>query len=320
VLTNISIDWNGLPVTDVYPREVRDLFSAKPIIITGRFTGNPSGKITIKGYQGTGDFTRSIPVDFSSADAHNAALEKIWARNKVDDLMAQDWSGIQSGNSAHKAEIIQVGLEHNLATQYTSFVAVEERTVVSDGKPVRVEVPVELPQGVSPLAVPSGFDRLETFAVLGKASGVGGGAYALQSAPAGPPPSSGYVANETVEVSASAQTVDTISTVRLTDKPEKDARLKQAQIKLSPELLAIYQCSVSRGASATLNKCSATPARIKVTIDLTESKTNLEQKLKALGFQVASGAGTKELSGTISPAKLGELAQITEVKSVSLSK
>ena len=58
VLTNITIDWNGLPVTDVYPKDVRDLFSAKPVIITGRYTGAPSGKITIKGYQGTGDFSR----------------------------------------------------------------------------------------------------------------------------------------------------------------------------------------------------------------------------------------------------------------------
>src|SRR5437588_7652193 len=62
VLTNISIDWNGLPVSDVYPREVRDLFSAKPIIITGRYTGAPAGKITIKGYRGAGDFSRTVPV------------------------------------------------------------------------------------------------------------------------------------------------------------------------------------------------------------------------------------------------------------------
>ena len=68
VLTNIAIDWHGLPVTDVYPKDVRDLFPAKPIIITGRYSGSPAGKITIKGYQGTGDYSRTIPVDFSSAD------------------------------------------------------------------------------------------------------------------------------------------------------------------------------------------------------------------------------------------------------------
>jgi Ca-activated chloride channel family protein len=323
VLTNITIDWNGLPVTEVYPREVRDLFSAKPIIITGRFTGNPSGKITIKGYQGTGDFSRVIPVDFSSAGANNAALEKIWARRKVEDLMAQDWNGIQMGNSAHKAEIIQVGLEHSLATQYTSFVAVEERTVVTDGKPVRVEVPVELPQGVSPLAVPGGADKMQAYAARGYAGGVSGGTYNYQASPqafAPPPPPPGYATNQTVEVTAAAPLIETTTTQIATGKPKKETQLKQEQAKLSPELQAIYHCAVARGVSTAANKCSATPPRIKITIDLTEIQANLEQKLKALGFQVTNGSGTKELSGTISPGKLGDLTQIAEVKSVSLSK
>ena len=78
VLANISIDWGGLPVTDVYPREVRDLFSAKPIILTGRFTGRSSGKIVVKGTQGTGEFSRAIPVDFSQPNLNNTALEKIF--------------------------------------------------------------------------------------------------------------------------------------------------------------------------------------------------------------------------------------------------
>ena len=34
-------------------------------------------------------------------------------------------------------------------TQFTSFVAVEEQVVTKDGKPQRVEVPVEMPEGVS---------------------------------------------------------------------------------------------------------------------------------------------------------------------------
>ncbi|HEY2233206.1 MAG TPA: VIT domain-containing protein, partial [Candidatus Angelobacter sp.] len=224
VLTNIAIDWNGLPVTDVYPKDVRDLFSAKPIIITGRYSGNPVGKITIKGYQGTGDYSRTIPVDFSSADASNAALEKIWARHKVEDLMSQDWNGIQSGNSKYKADIIKVGLEHSLATQFTSFVAVEERTVVSDGKPVKVEVPVELPEGVSPLAVPGGqFDRMETFAKLssGVASGSAGGIYRIVQPAASPVQSaSGYAVNETVEVTANAPLVETsMASIEKAKKP-----------------------------------------------------------------------------------------------------
>jgi Ca-activated chloride channel family protein len=320
VLTNIAIDWNGLPVTDVYPKNARDLFSAKPIIITGRYSGSPVGKITIKGYQGTGDYSRTIPVDFSSADASNAALEKIWARHKVEDLMSQDWNGIQSGNSKFKADIIKVGLEHSLATQFTSFVAVEERTVVSDGKPVKVEVPVELPEGVSPLAVPGGSLQPQYAAKVagGSGGGIGAGTYRLY-APAAPS-QSGLSVNETVEVTANAPLIEmSQADVATIKKSAKDIVRKQAEAKMSPEVLAIYRCSIARGVSAAASTCNATSSPLKVTVDVTELKSGLEQRLTSAGLKIVSGSGSKKLTGMIDPAKLRQLAQIAEVKSISLS-
>jgi hypothetical protein len=46
-------------------------------------------------------------------------------------------------------ETTQFGLDYRLMTQFTSFVAVEEQVVTKDGKPQRVEVPVEMPEGVT---------------------------------------------------------------------------------------------------------------------------------------------------------------------------
>jgi hypothetical protein len=337
VLTNISIDWNGLPVSDVYPKNARDLFSAKPIVITGRFTGNPAGKITIKGYQGSGDFARNIPVDFSSAGAANAALEKIWARHKVEDLMSQDWSGIQSGNSIHKAEIIQVGLEHSLATQYTSFVAVEERTVVSDGKPVRIEVPVELPEGVSPLAVPG--DQ------KGQASTAAGAVMYM----AAPSPVTLSASNSTVEVTAeapmidssSAQVTHTFSGLELhpgaaepkgpgiisgmkdhfetKQQAEWDANLKLVQPKFSADLLSFYQCA-SIGSTSDGKTCEPPSSRVvKVKVELTNTGAAVARKLALAGFKVETGKGSLQLTGSILTYRLKQLAQIAEVKSVSLN-
>lgn len=336
VLTNISIDWNGLPVSDIYPHDVRDLFSAKPVIITGRYTGHPSGKITIKGYQGTGDYSRTIPVDFSSAGESNAALEKIWARHKVEDLMSQDWNGIQSGNSKYKAEIIKVGLEHSLATQYTSFVAVEEKTVVSDGKPVRVEVPVELPQGVSPLAVPGGALIETSRAQLSNTFA----AARLQTF-AG-------TASETVEVAAAAPMVDKSSaqvtntftgqelhpTAPVGDGPgmiggvkkhfeekqkaEWDANLKLVQPKFSKDLLSVYQCA-SIGSTPDGKTCEPPASKVvKVKLELTAAGAAIAQKLALAGFKVESGKGSLQLTGSILTYRLKQLAQIVEVKSVSL--
>jgi TonB family protein len=65
--------------------------------------------------------------------------------------MSQDYEGIQNGNAKPdvREAITQLGLEYRLMTQFTSFVAVEEMTVTDGGQPRRIDVPVEMPEGVS---------------------------------------------------------------------------------------------------------------------------------------------------------------------------
>src|SRR5437667_2408921 len=150
LLTDISIDWNGLPVADVYPKTVPDLFSAKPLILTGRYSGNGRGTIRLKGKMAGRDFVREIPVDFSSSQQHDV-LATLWARTRVDDLMSQDFKGAQQGTMQDevKQAVTQLGLDYRLMTQFTSFVAVEEMIVTDGGQPRRIDVPVEVPEGVN---------------------------------------------------------------------------------------------------------------------------------------------------------------------------
>ena len=65
--------------------------------------------------------------------------------------MAEDYQGIQQGSPRKKVReaITQLGLEYRLLTQFTSFVAVEELIITEGGQPRRIEVPVELPEGVN---------------------------------------------------------------------------------------------------------------------------------------------------------------------------
>ena len=151
VLTDVSIDWRGLPVADVLPGKLPDLFTGKPLVVTGRYTAAATGSIVIHGKRAGEDFEREIPVHLNSSATTNSILSTFWARRKIDDLMSQDWSGLQTGNIKPEVqkEITQLGLSYKLMTQFTSFVAVEERVVTTNGKPTRVEVPVEMPEGVS---------------------------------------------------------------------------------------------------------------------------------------------------------------------------
>ncbi|HEY5838568.1 MAG TPA: hypothetical protein VIT19_05985, partial [Pyrinomonadaceae bacterium] len=151
LLTDISIDWNGLPVADVYPKQIPDLFSAKPLIITGRYTASGQRVIKLKGKMSGRDFVREIPVEFHDWQTQHHVLATLWARTRVDDLMAQDLNGAQAGTMKEdlKQTITQLGLDYRLMTQFTSFVAVEEMVVTDGGQPRRIDVPVEVPEGVN---------------------------------------------------------------------------------------------------------------------------------------------------------------------------
>jgi Ca-activated chloride channel family protein len=150
LLTDISIDWSGLPIADVYPKRIPDLFGAKPLILTGRYTAPGSGTIKLKGKWAGSDFTREIPVTLPETMALHDVLARLWARARIDDLMSEDYMGAQLGKMRVdlKSTITQLAMEFRLMTQFTSFVAVEEITVTDGGVPRRIDVPVAVPAGV----------------------------------------------------------------------------------------------------------------------------------------------------------------------------
>jgi Ca-activated chloride channel family protein len=147
LLTDISVEWNGLQVSDVYPKRIPDLFSARPVILFGRYARASRGLIRLKGRAAGREFVREIPVELPQAEPQHDVLATLWARRRVDELMGQDMAGMQSGNPADtlREEITRLGLDFRLMTQFTSFVAVEDRIVTDGGEPRRVDVPAEEP-------------------------------------------------------------------------------------------------------------------------------------------------------------------------------
>jgi Ca-activated chloride channel homolog len=141
LLTDIEIEWNGLPVTDLVPARIPDLFSAKPLIVSGRYTGSASGTIRIRGKQGARSYSRELRVDLPARRDENPAVPLVWARHRIDALSIDQ--------QEKREEITQLGLRYGLLTEFTSYYAVENKVVNEGGVMRTVEVPVEMPEGVS---------------------------------------------------------------------------------------------------------------------------------------------------------------------------
>ncbi|MDX2266998.1 MAG: VIT and VWA domain-containing protein [Bryobacter sp.] len=141
LLTDITVEFIGLNVQDLSPARVPDLFSAKPVILSGRYTGAASGIVRLRGKRGGKPYVRDIPVTLPAAESKHAAVPLVWARRQIQALSAN--------SRENQAAITRLGLEYGLMTEFTSYVAVEDKVVNEGGKMQTIEVPVEMPNGVS---------------------------------------------------------------------------------------------------------------------------------------------------------------------------
>jgi hypothetical protein len=151
VLIDLSMEIDGIVLQDVLPsgRYLPDLYDDEPIVIFASYQVPGEGTITLRGRTGSGPWSRTINVTLPAEENDNDVIATLWAREKIDEVLAPHLEALQMGqvDDAVKDEVITLGKQYGIMTPFTSFVAVEKTRVISDGKPMLVRVPIELPSG-----------------------------------------------------------------------------------------------------------------------------------------------------------------------------
>jgi Ca-activated chloride channel homolog len=150
VLTDVKVDFQGLSVKEVFPKEVADVWAERPLYFKGRYEHAGSGTVTLSGYSAGKPYKQTLNVTLPDNSSGNDALASTWARAKVDRLMREDLIGAQRGQMKKELEdeITDTALKYHIMSQFTSFVAVDE-TSHSDKSGKTIVVPTEMPDGVS---------------------------------------------------------------------------------------------------------------------------------------------------------------------------
>lgn len=301
VLTDVTLDFGGLNVEEVYPKQIEDLFAAKPVVVKGRYRNAGTGVIKLNGTNAAGAYEREIPVTFGASVPENPVLASQWARAKVDDLMMRDMTGMQQGKVSDelKTEIIGLGLAYNLLTQFTSFVAVEEMRITEGGKPRTIRVPVEMPQGVS------------YSGVFGEGRGVGFGAGAMGGALLKPRISVAEQASS-YSADAAASSNEIREEVQLAQLEKKSTGDQLTPADKRDRLLAL---KLDESLRKLADAGGTEPVEVRVT--LRDFSLGAIAKLEALGFKLlAKATSVKLVVGTIPADKLDELALLEVVRRV----
>lgn len=155
LLTDVKVSYSGFDTYDVEPQTLPTMFAQRPLVLYGKWRGEPTGTIQITGKYGGRDYVKDIPVSQVTPQKGNPAISYLWARTKVENLT--DYNSDAGADDTVKKEVTDLGLKYSMMTPYTSFIAVMEeiRNPTGDGKDVNQPLP--LPEGVSDYAVGDGY-------------------------------------------------------------------------------------------------------------------------------------------------------------------
>jgi Ca-activated chloride channel family protein len=149
VLTQVKASFEGLDTYDVEPLQLPDVLGGRPVVVMGKWRGAWEGRFVIEGRAADGPYRQVLTAVPNGRGP--SALRQLWARQRIAALSDQE---TLEGGSTQKAQITELGLTYSLLTQYTSFIAVDQRVRnPNPSQTPQVDQPSPLPEGVSDQAI-----------------------------------------------------------------------------------------------------------------------------------------------------------------------
>lgn len=125
VLTDVSvnIDTSAMSNISFCPQVCPDLFCGRPIMMSGKYSGQFPQTISIEGKQCTGEsYRQQIQVDMSEV----VPVGRVFLAQHMDQLTANEWLSQGTADNARiKQELIETSTRNNMPSPYTQMVAYE---------------------------------------------------------------------------------------------------------------------------------------------------------------------------------------------------
>jgi Ca-activated chloride channel family protein len=125
VLADLQLDFGRIRVYDTYPDTLPDLFVGSQLVLAGRYKGDGSTTVTLRGLAGNREQRFTYNVTFPAENTANAYIPRLWATRKIGYLLTQ--IRLHGQNQEIIDEIVQLSTRYGIITPYTSFL-VDERS------------------------------------------------------------------------------------------------------------------------------------------------------------------------------------------------
>ncbi|MCU1281711.1 MAG: hypothetical protein JWM53_5257 [bacterium] len=143
----VDLVLEGSALVEHAPTRLPDLFAGAPALCAVALSPS-GGELVARGRTPEGRWEQRLSVPPTAAGEGNGAVVALFGREKVEDLEMRLCAGEPAETIDRAVE--RVGLEFQIATRMTSWIAVSDEPSVDPTKPTRKQrIPQELPFGVS---------------------------------------------------------------------------------------------------------------------------------------------------------------------------
>ena len=127
VLSDVSVSIDGRDESEVYPKQLPDIFKGTQLSLFGRYAKGGVHAIRLKGKLGGKEREFVYEGRFAESKGDRDFISVLWAKRKVGYLM--DQIRINGANQELRQEVVRLGKKFGIATPYTSFLVTEDGEV-----------------------------------------------------------------------------------------------------------------------------------------------------------------------------------------------
>jgi Ca-activated chloride channel homolog len=160
VLTDLALERNGLRISEVYPRNLPDLFAGEELVLFGRYEGGGNAGIAITGRRGERHERFTTDVRVPARTERNEYLARLWASRKIGDLDRRIRTA-QADGASHRQieemieELRRTALRYGLLSEHTAYLVQEPGIVANEQFRRRGDVTNAAPPPAAPAAAGS---------------------------------------------------------------------------------------------------------------------------------------------------------------------
>lgn len=120
---NLQVKFAGVEVTELEPAILPNLYFGAPVRLYGRYRASGQAEVTLRGSLKGVEVKETAQLDFPATDAANPEINRLWAWHRINSLLKE--ADRKGDRTAAIAEIVRLGEDFSIATEYTSFLVLE---------------------------------------------------------------------------------------------------------------------------------------------------------------------------------------------------